>query len=374
VGLCVLGILASTAYTVSRTVVLPQGEEVTALGYGLTYQGSRIIDSGKRTSYDVILRTADAAYLMSPVMYPAQDNQGMMKKPAIRSFAVRDAYLAPGNVVRQTLEERLQQDVELRKGEPTRAHGLILTLEEFRIEERAMEGHSHAVMEITPVIRVITDRRETGEILPLLRRYPDGYQEVLTVEIPGTGHQARISGLSADEGIVRLALSPVPTVLGKGEQADLNGCQVQLVDFQVEIDPEGRFARLEADTHVRVGNEVFEVRPAMTTRGGGHPPEFEEFPVGWTGMNLVLAGVDSDRGTASFHLVPAPRELLYAELSLKPFILLLWVGSALAVFGLALSVAYRFRLANVSARAEGTAAALTTRSSSGAGKADRPAA
>jgi len=109
---------------------------------------------------------------------------------------------------------------------------------------------------------------------------------------------------------------------------------------------------LIAETHVKVGNEVFQVRPALLTRPGEHAPELQEFPIGWTGMNLVLASADSDHASAAFHLVPAPREFLYAELSLKPFISLLWIGSGLTMLGLILATAYRFRLANLSAKAQ----------------------
>ena len=40
-----------------------------------------------------------------------------------------------------------------------------------------------------------------------------------------------------------------------------------------------------------------------------------------------------------------PQEFLYAEISLKPFIILLWIGSAVAMFGLIVATAFRGRMA-----------------------------
>ena len=117
-GLAILGILTSTAYSTKQSVVLPKGEEVLALGYGFKYMGSRPIEDGKKNAYDVTLRTADGAYLMSPTMFFSDMNAGMMKKPAIQPFPMRDVYLSPIGTDVDPLSDRVEKRVMLVQDAP----------------------------------------------------------------------------------------------------------------------------------------------------------------------------------------------------------------------------------------------------------------
>jgi hypothetical protein len=93
------------------------------------------------------------------------------------------------------------------------------------------------------------------------------------------------------------------------------------------------------------------VSPAVISRPGAEDLERLEAPIARTGLNLILHHIDSAQGRALFHIAPAPREYLYAEVSLKPFIILLWIGTALTITGLAVATLHRGRLAGRLARA-----------------------
>ena len=64
-------------------------------------------------------------------------------------------------------------------------------------------------------------------------------------------------------------------------------------------------------------------------------------PLGRTGLNLILARVDPKAGEASFYVTETPAEYLYAEVSLKPFIILLWIGAVITILGLAVATVRR---------------------------------
>jgi len=89
------------------------------------------------------------------------------------------------------------------------------------------------------------------------------------------------------------------------------------------------------------GNE-FELSPGFIQRKE-KPREYLEVPVGDSGRNLVLGGVDSQTGQGVLYIARPPRETMWIEASIKPFIGLLWAGTIMVMFGMGLSTAYRGR-------------------------------
>jgi hypothetical protein len=111
------------------------------------------------------------------------------------------------------------------------------------------------------------------------------------------------------------------------------------------MDPSGESqAIVLADVLVEVGTRSISVKPGIRVlKDGGRV--LIEAPIGTTGMNLVLTDFDSNTGDGFFQVARPPREYLHVEASLKPFILLLWVGTFVATLGLVISTLYRGRLA-----------------------------
>ena len=134
----------------------------------------------------------------------------------------------------------------------------------------------------------------------------------------------------------------------RGESGEIQGNKVSLNTFDVQMPTrEGGSVRVFANAHVEMGGQTFHVRPGIISRPGESGGlEQIEAPIGRTGSNLVLDRVDASTGRAFFHIATAPQEYLYAEVSLKPFIGLLWIGTGLTVLGLAFATFQRGRLAN----------------------------
>jgi hypothetical protein len=175
----------------------------------------------------------------------------------------------------------------------------------------------------------------------------DGRTTVVPAMIPGTEQTVTLlatdeSGTHAQIGVKRPA---VPLL--RGETAEIMGLQVTLNDFDVVMPSrEGGSVKIFANAHVDMDGQPLHIRPGVISRPGTEELETIEAPIGRSGLNLVLERVDPNEARAYFQVAPAPQEYLYAEVSLKPFIGLLWVGTGLTVLGLMLATIQRGRMAN----------------------------
>lgn len=347
IGLSVLGIVSSTAYSEKETVVLPKGEEVMALGYGFSYLGPREVENGRKNAYDVTLRTADGIHVMSPTMFFSDFNAGMMKKPAIQSFLARDVYLAPIAHVTDPLEDRILSKFALAAGEAMPFMGMDFTL--LGVEQRSAtpQGHNHPVNGLVARIQVAGKDGKTTVVEPILSTGEDGNPLPVPVVIGDTGLTAMLLAVDLSRTSVQVGIELPPVILGRGESTEVDGAIIAFDGFELEqANRRGGSVKVFADARVILGGNTFPVRPGLISRPGAESLELIEAPVGRTGLNLVLQEIDSNRGKAHFQLTTTPQEYLYAEASLKPFIGLLWVGTVLTVLGLAIATAQRGRLAN----------------------------
>jgi cytochrome c-type biogenesis protein CcmF len=345
IGLAIVGIVTSTAFSTKQTVVLPKGEEVMALGYGFKYLGQRPVEDGRKDAYDVALRTADGAHILSPTMFFSDFNAGMMKKPAIQMFLARDVYVSPIGAAVDPLDERVLTRFEIHKGMPVPALGMTFDFRGIRMESVIMEGHDHPVDEASAEI-VVTRGDRVDTVWPALRADKEGHTEVDPAMIPDSDQAVTLlavdlAGTRAQLGVRRPAVG-----LSRGETAAIEGFRVTMNGFDVEqAKRQGGTVRVFANAHVEVAGESFHVRPGLVQRPGTEELEMVEAPIGRTGMNLILDRIESGTGRAFFHVTATPQEYLYAELSLKPFIVLLWIGTALTVTGLVLATINRARMA-----------------------------
>jgi hypothetical protein len=346
IGLAILGIVASTSYSQKETVVLPQDEEVLALGYGFKYMGIREVEAGRKNAYDVALRTTNRAFIMSPTMYFSDFNAGMMKKPAIQMFWQRDVYISPIGHATDPLEDRVVSKIVLTRGQPMEGFGM--ELEFLGFENRAGgdgDGHNHPVDEVVAMIQM-TRGSGVETVEAVLRTLPDGHTEVFPAPLGTSGYSITLLALDTSGDHAQVGVERPPTGLFRGETGWIDGNAVTFTDFEVEMaSRQGGSVKVFAHVEVEFGGETYHVRPGIISRPGTEELELVEAPIGRTGYNLVLARIDAAQAQAFFHLVPTPREYFYAEVSLKPFIGLLWIGTVITVFGLITATLHRGRLA-----------------------------
>jgi len=276
----------------------------------------------------------------------------MMKKPAIHSFWSRDVYVSPIGHALDPLQDRIQTRVHLQKGTPVSSDGMTLTLIDVAprspdAKATGPDGSSHPTKEVVATIDVL--HGGTHQTLqPVLQGFSDGSTNVVPADIANTDQAISLlttetTGTQVDVGIRWPSLGIL-----RGESGDIQGNKVSLNSFDVQMPTrEGGSVKVFAIAHVEMNGETFHVRPGIISRPGDSGGlEQIEAPIGRTGQNLVLERVDANTGRAFFYIAQAPQEYLYAEVSLKPFIGLLWMGTALTVLGLAFATFQRGRIAN----------------------------
>ncbi len=347
IGLALIGILTSTGFGEKQTVVLPRGEEVRAVGYGFKFMGVRPIEDGKKNAYDVALRTADAAYLVSPTMFFSDFNGGMMKKPAIQPFFVRDVYLSPIGYAQDRLSDRIDTPLMLMPDKPQAADGMTFTLKDIQTTPMADDGHGHDSQGQDVTATILAEAGgESATIKPVLKTFADGHTEVVPATVPATGSQVTLEAAGAVVSAAKIGVGRPPLILSQGESGTQGEYAIALQGFDVEQAARpGGSVKVYAHSTVTVGGQDYHLQPGLISRPGQEELESIEAPIGQTGMNLVLADLEAATGKAHFQVAPAPQEYLYAEASTKPFIVLLWIGTAVVLIGLVMATLNRARMA-----------------------------
>jgi cytochrome c-type biogenesis protein CcmF len=134
IGLAVmfLGFVASSKYDDKVTLSLPQGETVEALGYKLTYVGSKPIDQEK-FGFDVHVEGGDKApQIVSPTMYYSEYTKGLMRNPDILNLVTSDFYVAPLSLEQEGDPSKTSlKTMSLKKGETKKIGNIDITFVDF---------------------------------------------------------------------------------------------------------------------------------------------------------------------------------------------------------------------------------------------------
>ena len=98
IGLMLIGILGSSAFSVDRRLVLPRHETGDAFGYSVMYEG--LAGSIMQANNEILLklRRGDGVSDARPQFFYTPRMDGIMKRPYIRTELFRDLYLAPLDV------------------------------------------------------------------------------------------------------------------------------------------------------------------------------------------------------------------------------------------------------------------------------------
>jgi cytochrome c-type biogenesis protein CcmF len=98
VAVLLIGVVASSHYGREVQVQLPRGEERSALGFRLRFDGMRKDGDGKDRVM-IAVDSPERKFEALPAMYWSEFNQGYMKKPHIERFITHDIYISPLEMV-----------------------------------------------------------------------------------------------------------------------------------------------------------------------------------------------------------------------------------------------------------------------------------
>ena len=203
---------------------LPRGQERSALGYRMTYQGVRHERDG-RDRVVIAVNAPEGRFQAAPRLYWSEFNQGYMKKPHIERFLTHDLYISPLEMVGEERGAPGQAGsgaLWLAKGESKTVGQVTYTFVDFdpqmgevvRVAARLRAQIGGRTVPVRPILEVNT-RTGTRSSIP---DYLPGGGSVEIVEVdPNRGRVAlRLPGLTHSDassgGVLAVEVSTKPLI------------------------------------------------------------------------------------------------------------------------------------------------------------------
>jgi hypothetical protein len=196
---------------------------------------------------------------------------------------------------------------------------------------------------------------EPAVLEPSMVSTNDGVQPV-AVDIPGvTGARLRATGMSVDQGVVRVEILGLgggiarTEMMAKGETLTYKELAITFDEFDLsDFDPEAGQINFGVIFTVEHDGQSFEVVPTYRGGMGGEPQVTAAAVPGSGGITLTPGRIDAEGGTVQLQIYDpslAPEAAtpasLVIDVSTKPLISLVWIGTVLIIIGIAMAMFLR---------------------------------
>ena len=353
-GLMMLAFLTTGWLDREAKVRLEQDRPTEVLGYTLTFKGVEKPTPMARDA--MVVEVTDPRgrnFVLKPKMWVNQKSNQLVANPDIKSFFTRDLYLAP--VEFDPAEEAPASGrLMLTKDQPATFKDWTLTFKGFDLSrQNAVPG----ALTVGVVVDVDRPGHDTARLEPSMISMNNGTVQAVPVDIPGTpGGRLRATGMSVDQGMVRVELLGLgggiarTAVLHKGETLAYENLKITFDDFDLsDFDPEAGKINFGVVFRVDDGERIVEVTP--TFRGGTGARQVSPAVVpGTGGITLNIGRVDAEGGSVQLQVFdpnlksegPAPASLVL-DVSTKPLISLVWIGTLMIMAGVTMALLRRRR-------------------------------
>jgi cytochrome c-type biogenesis protein CcmF len=284
-------------------------------------------------------------------MWVNQKTNQLIANPDIKAFFTKDLYVAP-------VEFEPGQDAPvsgrlvLAKDQPTSFRDWTLTFSGF---DMANQNAVPGALTVGVVVGLERPGMEPVVLEPSMVSTDEGVQPV-AVDIPGmAGARLRATGMSVDQGVVRVEILGLgggigrTVVLAKGETLNYKGLEIVFDDFDMsDFDPEAGKINFGVIFNVEVDGQKIEVVPTYRGGMGGEPVITPAVVPGTGGMTLSPGRIDAEGGTVQLQvydpaLAPegATPASLVLDVSTKPLISLVWIGTIMIMIGITMAIVLR---------------------------------
>ncbi len=352
IGLMMLAFLTTGWFDREHKVRLAEGSPTEVLGYTLTFRGVEKPNPQARDAMVVEVTTPRGQnFVLKPRMWVNQKTNQLIANPDIKAFFTKDLYVAPVEFD-PGKDAPVSGRMVLAKDQPVSFRDWTVTFQGFDLSRQdAVPGA------LTVGVVVALDRPEQDTVMlePSLVSTDDGVQPV-PVDIPGVpGAKLRATGMSVDQGVVRVEIVGLgggigrTVVLAKGEEFSYKGLVIRFDDFDMsDFDPEAGKINFGVVMNVEVDGQTIEVVPTYQGGMGREPIVTPAVVPGTGGMTLSPGRIDAEGGTVQIQVYdpalapegPSPASVVL-DVSTKPLISLVWIGTILIVFGIGMAIFLR---------------------------------
>ena len=351
-GLLLLAFLTTGWFDRQQKVRLAEGNPTEVLGYTMTFRGVEKPTPQARDAMVVeVTSPRGKNFVLKPRMWVNQKTNQLIANPDIKAFFTKDLYVAP-------VEFEPGQDAPvsgrlvLAKDQPTSFRDWTLTFHGFDMSrQNAVPG----ALTVGVVVGLERPGMESIDLEPSMVSTDEGVQPV-AVDIPGmAGARLRATGMSVDQGVVRVEILGIgggigrTVVLAKGETLNYKGIEIAFDDFDMsDFDPEAGKINFGVIFNVEVDGQKIEVIPTYRGGMGGDPVITPAVVPGTGGMTLSPGRIDAEGGTVQLQvydpaLAPegATAASLVLDVSTKPLISLVWIGTIMIMIGITMAIILR---------------------------------
>jgi len=352
IGLMMLAFLTTGWFDRQSKVTLRQDQPVEVLGYTMTFLGvDKPTPSARDAMVVEVMDERGTNFVLKPRMWVNQKSNQLVANPDIKSFLTSDLYLAPVEFDPGS-EPPPSARFMLAKGEPKAFNDWTLTFQGFDMtKQNSVQGA------LTVGVSVKLERPDADPVVlePSLISTDQGVQAI-AVEIPGVpGGRLRATGMNVDAGLIRVELLGLgggigrTAVLHKGETLTYENLRITFSDFDLsDFDPEAGKINFGVVFSVDVDGTVVEVVPTFRGGMGGDPVVTPAMVPGSGGITLTPGRIDAENGAVQLQVFdptlsaaePEPPTIVL-DVSTKPLISLVWVGTLLVIVGTVVAIALR---------------------------------
>jgi cytochrome c-type biogenesis protein CcmF len=351
-GLLLLAFLTTGWFGRQHKVRLAENKPAEVLGYTLTFRGVEKPNPQARDAMVVEVTTPRGQnFVLKPRMWVNQKTNQLIANPDIKAFLTKDLYVAPVEF-EPGKEAPVSSRLVLKKNEPVAFRDWTLVFKSFDMSrQNAVPG----ALTVGVVIELSRPGVEPVELEPSLVSTDEGVQAV-AVEIPGVpGAKLRATGMSVDQGVVRVELVGLgggigrTAVMSKSETLSYKDLRITFDDFDLsDFDPEAGRINFGVVFNVEVDGQMIEVVPTFRGGMGSEPVVTPAEVPGTGGITLSPGRIDAEGGTVELQVYdPAlafegrTSASVVLDVSTKPLISLVWIGTIMVVAGISMALALR---------------------------------
>jgi cytochrome c-type biogenesis protein CcmF len=185
IALMFLGFVSSAKYDEKETVSLEQGQQVSSMGYTMTYVGYHPTQRG-RYAFTVEVERDGRKFTVEPVMFQAED-MGLMRNPDVVNLFTKDFYLAPVSL--ESPEEANEREVTLHVNGMADVNGTRIVYRGFEFSQSPDSGNQ---------VKVNIDVLRNGKLVrvqPMMLN-KNGTLDFVPAAIPGTATSLQIKSMN----------------------------------------------------------------------------------------------------------------------------------------------------------------------------------
>lgn len=201
VGLILVGIVGSGAYSQTEQLRLEEGKSGQALGYAFTFQGLEATEDFDKAVLTMAAERGTESFVARPAMQSSRD--GVVRTPYIQRHWNEDIYVSPGDY---TPADPGGNQVELAKGQTASMGDYALTF--LRFDTGA---HDQGGATAVAAVLQVTGTNASGIVSPTLTADATlGLQPGARPKLPGSDATVTLFNLDASAGVVLLVVDGLP--------------------------------------------------------------------------------------------------------------------------------------------------------------------